>query len=183
YIAFLLAASGGLRQGESLGLKWKNVSFKNNSIFITDTISHDGKTLRNTVKSRASKRIIGLPQEVMEALKKRYEEIQNEKKRSGSDYEDNNLVNCTSLGKPVNPRNLLRALYKIADNLNIEKISYHELRHTHATLLIKNGISHKVVSTRLGHSNVKTTLEVYSHILPSMETEAVNTLNNILFKG
>lgn len=182
YIAFLLAASGGLRQGESLGLRWNNVSFNDNSVFITETLSHDGKRLGNKVKNASSRRTVQLPQKVMDVLRRRYHKYQNEKKNSGGDYIDNNLVICTSLGKPINPRNLLRALYTITSRKNLKRISYHELRHTHATLLLKKGVNLKIIQERLGHASPKVTLGTYSHLLPSMQLETINALNEILFE-
>ncbi|WLR55947.1 site-specific integrase [Mesobacillus subterraneus] len=183
YLAFLLAATGGLRQSESLGLRWNNVSFKDNSVFITETLSHDGKRIGNKVKTKSSRRVVEMPQYVMDELMKKFEEIQNDKKKSGADYVDNNLVICTSLGKPINPRNLLRTLYNISHKADLKRISYHSLRHTHATLLMKKGISPKLVQERLGHSNVKILLQFYSHLLPSMQKETIDVLDNMLFKN
>lgn len=72
--------------------------------------------------------------------------------------------------------------YGICKELDIPYIRFHDLRHTHATLMLKANINPKIVAERLGHSSVNLTLNTYSHILPDMQKEAVNKLNNIIAK-
>ena len=69
---------------------------------------------------------------------------------------------------------------KIAVELNIPKIRFHDLRHTHATMLLRKDVHHKIVSERLGHSSISITLDTYSHVLPDMQKEAAEKLNDLM---
>lgn len=93
---------------------------------------------------------------------------------------DHDLVLSTSQGTPLNPSNVLRTLKRLILNTNIPKIRFHDLRHTHETLFLANGINVKVISERLGHSNIKNTLDIYSHVLPTMQKEVVRILDTII---
>ncbi|MBX9988052.1 site-specific integrase [Priestia aryabhattai] len=78
---------------------------------------------------------------------------------------------------PANVRRTFKKLIKLAD---VSDIRFHDLRHTHATLLLSKGINVKVISERLGHSNIKVTLDTYSHVLPTMQEEVARKLNEII---
>nr|WP_307472204.1 site-specific integrase [Cytobacillus purgationiresistens] len=85
---------------------------------------------------------------------------------------DNDLVNCTSIGTPLNPSNVRRTLLRFIEKAKVPKIRFHDLRHTHATLLLSNDVHIKIISERLGHNDIKITLSTYSHLLPTMQEEA-----------
>lgn len=182
YIAFLLAITTGMRQGEILGLRWKDIDFENNTLCIRQTLSHDGKTLNSEAKTKSSLRSIHLPDETLQALKSHRVLILQEKLKSGKQYKDNDLVVCTTVGTPVTPRNLSRTWYRLIKQSTVTPIRFHDLRHTHATLLLKQGIHVKVVAERLGHSNTRMTLDTYSHVQPTMQAEAANAISQVLFK-
>jgi integrase len=182
YIAFLLAITTGMRQGEILGLRWKDIDFDNNTLSVRQTLSHDGKTLTPEAKTKSSLRTIHLPNHVLTALKKHRNNIRQEKLKMGEQYKDHDLVVCTSVGTPVSPRNLNRTWYRLIEQSGVTQIRFHDLRHTHATLLLKEGIHVKVVAERLGHSNTRMTLDTYSHVQPNMQEEAANAINKLLFK-
>ncbi len=182
YIAFLLAITTGMRQGEILGLRWKDINFENHTLSIRQTLSHDGKTLVSEAKTRSSLRSIHLPEVTLQALKKHRTTIRQEKLKVGGQYKDQDLVVCTSIGTPVTPRNLSRTWYRLIKESGVNPIRFHDLRHTHATLLLKQGIHVKVVAERLGHSNTRMTLDTYSHVQPTMQAEASNAINELLFK-
>lgn len=95
-------------------------------------------------------------------------------------YTNHDLVVCTNIGTPCLPRNLLRSFYSLIEKIDITKIRFHDLGHTHATLLLAKGVNVKVISERLGHSNIKITLDTYSHVLPTMQEDAVNKIEEIL---
>ena len=80
----------------------------------------------------------------------------------------------------MNPANLRRTFNRLIKKAEVKKITFHALRHTHATWLLSKGINIKVISERLGHSNIKVTLDVYSHVLPTMQEEAVKQIDNLL---
>jgi Site-specific recombinase XerD len=182
WFAFKLALTTGMRQGEILGLRWKDVDFKNNIIRITQTLSHDGKILKTGAKTTSSVRPIAIDVDTKNSLIKHFNISRSEQRQAQSinkPYSNNDLVFCTTNGAACSPRNLMRAYYLLLDKIDVPKITFHNLRHTHATLLLLEGIHPKIVSERLGHSSVKITLDTYSHLLPTMQEEAANSIGNI----
>ena len=100
----------------------------------------------------------------------------------GEDYEINNFVCTWPDGKPFRPDYITQAFPKVLKSLGLPNIRFHDLRHTHATLLLVQGIHPKVVQERLGHSKISITLDTYSHILPNMQQEAAEKIDE-LFQG
>ena len=92
---------------------------------------------------------------------------------------DEGLLFTTSSGKPVSPRNLLRHFHQALDRAGLPKIRFHDLRHTAATLLLKENVHPKIVQEMLGHSMISLTLDTYSHILPDIQQEAADKMDKI----
>ena len=180
YIVFHLALMTGMRQGEILGLRWKDVDLEKSLLSIKQTLSHDGKLFINGAKTKSSLRTINLSEITMRSLKSRKIMISKEKLSFGPVYEDFDLIACTKHGTPLNPANVRRTFNRLIKLADVPQIRFHDLRHTHATLLLAKGINVKVISERLGHSNIKVTLDTYSHVLPTMQEEAVRKLDEIL---
>lgn len=181
YTAFELAASTGMRQSEILALRRVDVDLprKMASVRQAYTLAERGHDFDDT-KNDSSVRSIALFANTVEHLEKHLEKQDRERSRNKL-YKDSGLVIQTSAGTPLGPRNLMRHYYRIIDNIQKEvpdfpRIRFHDLRHTHATLLLKAGIHPKIVQERLGHSSINVTLDTYSHVLPNLQ-EAV--LNNI----
>ncbi|NRG46007.1 tyrosine-type recombinase/integrase [Bacillus sp. CRN 9] len=117
------------------------------------------------------------------ALKHQRKKNMADKLAYGNTYSNHDLVICTRKGKPINPRNLLRTFNNLISKANLSQIRFHDLRHTHASLLLQQGENIRLISERLGHSSVKITLDTYSHVLPNMQQEASNRLADKLFNG
>ena len=181
YIAFLLALTTGMRQGEILALRWKDIDFNNNILAVKQTLSHTGNKIIPGAKTKAGLRSITLPTETVNALVKHKKMIQYEKKMTEVLYNDYDLIVCTNVGTPCNPRNLSRSFYSLIEKSKVSRIRFHDLRHTHATLLLKQGIHPKIVAERLGHATIRITLDTYSHVLPTMQLETANKINELLF--
>ncbi|MDA1654272.1 site-specific integrase [Bacillus thuringiensis serovar kyushuensis] len=179
-IVFHMALVTGMRQGELLGLRWKDVDLEKGHLTISQTLSHDGKTFLVGGKTKSSLRKILLPTSTIAKLKKHRAVVLKEKLSQGEEYQDNDLVICTPSGTPINPANVRRSLNALIKKAAVPKIRFHDLRHTHATLLLAKGVNVKVISERLGHSNIKITLDTYSHVLPTMQEDAVNKIEEIL---
>jgi len=180
FIAFYLALTTGMRQGEILGLKWTDINLEDKKIIIERTISHDGKSF-GELKTKTSKRSVILTNGAVEELKKHFLMIKKERIKKGELYENKNLVVCTKNGTQITPRNLTRSWYMLLDKSKLPPIRFHDLRHTHATLLLKQGVHPKIVSERLGHSNVRITLDTYSHLLPGLQEAAAAKFDEFLF--
>ncbi|KZD74509.1 DNA integration/recombination/inversion protein [Bacillus cereus] len=180
YIVFHMALVTGMRQGELLGLRWKDVDLEKGHLTISQTLSHDGKTFLVGGKTKSSLRKILLPASTVAKLKKHGVVVLKEKLSQGEEYHDNDLVMCTPSGTSINPANVRRSLNALIQNAAVPKIRFHDLHHTHATLLMAKGVDVKVISERLGHSNIKITLDTYSHVLPTIQEDAVNKIEEIL---
>ncbi|MBT2736190.1 site-specific integrase [Bacillus sp. ISL-7] len=178
--AYLLAILTGCRQGEILGLRWRDIDFENKFIYIKQTLSHDGKELRNAAKTKASIRSISIPDILIKQLKKERKTCLKNKLKCGSVYEDHDLVICTKHGRPVQSSNLIRGFKKDVKKVGLPVIRFHDLRHTHATMLISQNINPKIISERLGHARIGITLDIYSHVLPSMQQEVAAKLDEII---
>lgn len=177
FAAFFLALTTGLRRGELLGLMWQDVNFEHAYITIQRALVPTREGLRlQELKTASSRRLVALPEVTVRVLQKHWHNQMQERKLFAEMYEDHGLVFCTEQGKPIHPRNFKRTFDGLIAKAGVPRIRIHDLRHTHATLLLAAGIHPKVVAERLGHAEVTTTLKVYSHVLPSLQYEAANAI-------
>ena len=182
-IPILLMVLLGLRKAEALGLKWKDVDFENNIININQVLIYKGKEgfSFKEPKSFKSKRSLHAPNELMKKLKN--EKLrQNKLKLEGVLENEYDLVCLNSNLTPYIDRVLNVNFSKFVKRNNLRKIRLHDLRHTNATIMLLSGTNMKVVSERLGHSNIEISMNRYSHILEEMDKEASKNLSDLLFK-
>jgi integrase len=172
YPIYILAIYTGLRQGELLGIHREDVDLEKGTINVCRQISViRGKGLMIAdLKTEKSRRLVTLPASALRVLR---EYIDIVGIQSG-------LIFTTSTGKPISPRNLLRHFKATIEASGLPQIRFHDLRHTHASLLLAAGVHPKVVQERLGHSQISLTLDTYSHLIPSMQTEAAKQFEAIL---
>lgn len=184
YIPLHLALFCGLRRGEILGLQWNNVDFENNLIRISDNMVKVGtKAKMTTPKSDNSVRTVAILNETVNILKQHRKKQLENKLLFGSQYNDTNFVCTWPDGRHLKPDYLTHTLKKLLKKCNLPDIRFHDLRHTHATLLLMQGVNPKIVAERLGHSKVDITLDTYSHVLPEMQQEAVRKLDELFKKA
>lgn len=178
FIAFYLAIFTGMRRGEILGLKWDRVDFENKTIYVQRSINEvSGGGKLDNLKSESSYRSITMSEVLIAELKKHKKKQSEHILKMGHDYDNQNFVVATKVGTFVLGSNLSRAFRLIRDRLDIEKIRFHDLRHTHASLLFAEKEHPKVVQERLGHSSIEITMDTYSHMLPNMQEEAARKLD------
>ena len=183
YALYLLTIHTGLREGEVLGLRWQDIDLERGVLSVRQTVVRIGaKIAIGQPKSKNSYRTVALSNTVVQALKSHRRIILSEQLQAGSRYESNDLVFPTTLGTLMNPSNLRREFIKAKKKANVPDIRFHDLRHTSATLMLAGGVHPKVVSERLGHHTASFTLDKYSHVLPNMQEEASNTLDQMLRK-
>nr|WP_246874072.1 tyrosine-type recombinase/integrase [Bacillus sp. RZ2MS9] len=125
-IVFHMALVTEMRQGELLGLRWKDVVLKKEHLTISQTLSHDGKTFLLGGKTKSSSRKILLPASTIAKSKKRRAVVLKEKLSQGEKYQDNDLVMCTPPGTPINPANVRRSLNGLIQKVAVPKIRFHE---------------------------------------------------------
>ena len=179
---FYLAISTGLRQGELLGLKWTDLDFDSGRLQVQrqlQRISGEGLTFTEP-KSAAGRRAIVLGSVDLAKLQAHRKHQLEERLFAGGRWQDHGLIFTTTIGSPLDPRNLYRTYKVILKRADLPEIRFHDLRHTAATLMLQQGVHPKVVQERLGHSSINLTLDTYSHVLPSMQEDAAQRMNAIL---
>lgn len=179
YIGFLIALLTGMRQGEIMGLRWKDIDIEAQIIYIRQTLTQDAE-IKYGAKNASSVRSIHISNKLISELKIHRKRVLAEKLLLGQDYNDFDLVICTQSGKPMIPRNFRKEFYNLTEKIDLPKIRFHDLRHTHATMLIQQNVNVKLISERLGHAEIGTTLNTYSHVLPNMQKTISDELDKII---
>jgi len=184
-VPILLAVGTGMRRGEVLALRWQDANLDAGTLSVRRSME---RTKAAGISFKAPKtvkgaRVVTLPAVVVQALRRHLAEQSRERELFGPDYSDGDLVCARPDGLPISPDNLSRDFTALLKKHGLPAIRLHDLRHTHATLLLQGGINPKVISERLGHSTVRITLDVYAHSLPSMQEEAARRFDGILSQG
>lgn len=178
----------GMREGEILALEWQNVSLGANPVCrIRQTVGYingKGFVFRPQGKSKKARRDLPLPDIVVAALKKQKKMLAEEKLKAGKDYStEHNLVFPDALGSPMDPSGLGRRFKTLAIKAGAGKSRFHDLRHYYATYLLEQGEHPRVVQELLGHQTISVTMEIYSHVSPSIKRDTIERLNERLKKG
>lgn len=179
----------GLRRGELGGLEWKNVDFENKCINIENNLIYtDCDVQLSTTKTEDSKRRLTISDNLIKLLKA-HKKIQSENRLKYGSFYIKNTFNSQNYdfimtwenGKYVHPNYYTKKFSKLMKKLNLNKhVRFHDLRHTNATLLLEQGIDFKVIQTRLGHSDINTTLNIYSHVNLKMQKSATEKITKLL---
>ena len=174
----------GARRGEVLGLKWDNVDFENNRVYICNSVlySADVGIYESTPKTEKSKRYIYLPAETM-ALLRAYRAWQiAERERLDGYYLDRGFVFAQDTGAPMHPDSVTDYLKKLSKRYGLPHLNPHAFRHTMASMLYYNGVDSVSISKRLGHAQVSTTSNIYAHVIESADKKNAEILSNIFLK-
>jgi integrase len=186
---FRTAVVTGMRPGELAGLRWPDVDCKECTISVQRSLLWKGKFDEGWMlvppKTERGRRQITISKSLassLAALKRRQKRV---KRAAGDQYQDHGLIFADREGNPLYPDPFIKQVFKPAlKRAGLPKtIRLYDLRHTSATLLLKAGEHIKVVSERLGHSNVAITLETYAHVLPGMQRDAANKMEDLLSAG
>ena len=179
---YLLAVTTGLREGELLGLKWSDLDWITRNLSIQrqlQRLSGQGMVFSEP-KSASGRRVIALGSATIEKLREHYKRQQWERLAAGDHWVEYDLIFPTTIGSPSDWRNLVRSFKDVLRTSNLPNIRFHDLRHTAATLMLQQGIHPKVVQERLGHSQISLTLDTYSHVLPNMQEEAAEKIDELI---
>lgn len=182
YYLILTALLTGMRQGELLGLRWEDVDLEAGVIYVRralQRIKGQGFVWRGP-KTEAGRRAVAISPRVVAALRKLKREQASARLLLGEAYHDAGLVFCRPDGRPIDATALTKRFRKLADAVGFPNLRFHDLRHTHATLLLAQGVHPKIVQERLGHEDVTLTLNTYSHVLPGLQAEAAKKLDEAL---
>ncbi len=180
-VPLLCLVTLGLRRGELLGLTWPDVDFEAAQVSVRRSLeeSSAGVTLKPP-KTQRSTRTLALPQVTVEALREHRRSQREERLRLGPSFNTRGLVFPGADGEPWWCSNFARACRRVFDGAGLARVRLHDLRHAHATMLLREGVHPKVVSERLGHASVALTMDVYSHVLPGMQREAAERIDESL---
>lgn len=188
-LALITTLELGLRRGELGGLEWGNIDFENNLIKIENNLIYTNNSVElGTPKTEESERTIYISDELLQQLKKHKKVQSLNRIHYGCLYEKNTFNNkefdfvfTWEGGKYIHPNYYTLKFSRLIKRIGIEKkVRFHDLRHTNATLLLQQGIDFKVIQTRLGHSDINTTLNIYSHVTTDMQKSATEKLSNLL---
>ncbi|GHO51693.1 tyrosine-type recombinase/integrase [Ktedonobacter robiniae] len=184
---FKLALATGLRRGEIMGLKWQDIDFQKGVLQVRRVLSRTPSKIEGLgykeadPKTQRSRRSIVVASFALEALKCHRELQLEAKSKAGAAWQEHDYVFCTSIGTHLNPtRDILDELKGLLQKAGLPDIRFHDLRHSAATLLLSLGVHPKVVQELLGHSQISMTLDIYSHVLPNMQRDAIELLNQAL---
>ncbi len=176
---YVVALHTGLRQGELLALKWEDLDLEARKLQVRRTLTKDGGKLTvGPTKTAKGRRTVKLTRDAVAALRGHLTRQLEEIDGLGDYFKDNGLAFCTSKGTFINPSNLRDAKRKgsfrsLLAQAGLPAITFHQLRHTAATILLLKNVNPKIVSEMLGHASIAITLDTYSHVLPNMQDSAV----------
>lgn len=178
---YVLAATTGMRRGELLALRWKDVHLDRSKLAVVATLQQEGGLSIAETKTAKSRRAVPLPALAVSALRRRKSIQATERLAAGSGWQEQGLVFTSTVGSLIQPGNLLRrSFYPLLERAKVPQIRFHDLRHTAATLMLSEGIHPKVASELLGHSTVGITLDLYSHVTESVASDAARRMNHLL---
>lgn len=171
-----------MRLGELLGLTWQDIDLGGGVIHVRRALAYPEKAEPRWAEPKTpnSRRKIPLDRGTVEALRAHRKRQLEERLRRGAQWRDYGLVFCTRRGSPLRRADVYHRLQELARVAGLPAVRAHDLRHTHATLLLKRGVYPKVVAERLGHASAAVTLDVYSHILPDTQMAAAQAIESCL---
>ncbi len=178
-----VALALGLRQGEALGLAWDAVDLEAGTLTVRQALQRraGGGLVLVPPKSRAGRRVVPMPAQLVDALKSHRAAQSAERLVAGSMWVDSGMVFATVTGKPLDPRADHRQWQALLRSADVPPARLHDARHTAATLLLTQGVPARVVMELLGHSQITLTLGTYSHVSPELSRDAAKRMGEALW--
>lgn len=175
-----LALATGMRRGELLALRWQDIDLHHRSLSVRRSVSRlPGGHRVHEPKTASGKRSITLPPFVIEALQQHRIRQLETKLKAGPEWEEHDLVFCNIYGRFLNSASLYDLFTSLVKKAGLPRMRFHDLRHSAATILMAMKVPIKVIQELLGHSNITITLNVYGHVLPSMQDEAMDKMERL----
>lgn len=181
-VAIILTVFTGVRLGELMGLEWQDVDFKNGIISINRSSQYlsDMGVFTKVPKTESSIREIAIPEFIISLLEEYKLWYEEQKSIYGELWTNSDRLFVQSDGKPMHPSTISKWFVKYVGQIGLPVINFHGLRHTNASLLVAQNIDIAVISARLGHAQISTTLDFYVHPLLSHNRKAGYALENLL---
>ena len=181
YPLFYTALFTGMGRGELLALRWQDVDFIYSQIYVNRSLHQlrNGSYIFTQPKSEKSRRTIAMSSSLFLVLSEYRKVKETEALLLGQAVNETDLVFCNS-DKPFRPNTVTYAWERIAAGAGVKVIRLHDARHTHASLMLKQGIHPKIVQERLGHTSIQMTLDTYSHVAPGIQQAAAESFDELL---
>lgn len=177
FIPALLAALCGMRRGEIIALRWKDIDLAGAVIAVTRSAEQVGKDVRYKETKSGKSRTVALSSTVLEELKRHRLAQAEEQLKIGVRPGEEAFVVAQVDGNPLKPVSLTHEWTRLLAKTDLPRIRFHDLRHSHATQLLAAGVHPKIASERLGHSTIGITLDLYSHVMPGMQANAAEQVD------
>ena len=173
----------GLRRSEALALLWDDIDFRNGSLSVSRSLQSNpdlgGLRFSETTKSGRSRRVALDPQTLTDMRTHRTAQ-ESELKTAGDLWQSYGLVFSTEIGEPYHPDSITRMFQRLRKAAGLRRVRLHDLRHGHATDLLRSNVHLKTVSSRLGHSSVAITGDLYIHAVEELDREAATAVANLI---
>jgi integrase len=179
---YQLAITTGLRQGELLGLRWSDLDLGKRTLQVQRQLKRKFRKgdYFELLKTKAGRRTIILGAKTIEKLQEHWKRQNQERIFAGSRWQENDLIFPTPKGTPMDHSNLYRAFKGLIKKVGLPEIRFHDLRHTAASLMLNHGVPVIIVSRRLGHSKASITLDIYGHLVPEMQSEVAEMMDELI---
>ena len=180
YALFHTALFTGMRRSELLALQWRDIDIQ--QIHVNRSLHHlkDGSYVFTQPKSAKSRRTIALSPSSTLTLAEHKDRQEGIRAMLGMPLRQDDLVFSTPEGRPLRPNTVTRAWTTLTRKVGVKPIRLHDARHTHASLMLKQGVHPKIVQERLGHATIQMTLDIYSHVTPGLQQAAAESFDRLL---
>ena len=182
YALFYTALFTGMRRSELLALRWQDVDSIVGQVYVSRSMHQlkDRSFVFRPPKTAKGRRTVALPPSVVLVLNEHRKKQDLERVLLGIPLADDALVFGNIEGKPLRPNSVTRAWTSLASHAGLKAIRLHDARHTHASLMLKQGIHPKIVQERLGHATIAVTLDTYSHVAPGLQEAAAERFDELI---
>ncbi|NEK87813.1 site-specific integrase [Blastococcus saxobsidens] len=180
-----VALALGLRQSEALALQWQDVDLLNNTLTVRRSIHRvrGGGLIYEEPKTRRSQRTLALPMPLVAELHRHKVAQLGERMLAGSEWHDEDLIFAQANGRPIDKKTDYDDWTRLLQEAGVRHVRLHDGRHTAATLLLSENVHPRVVMELLGHSQMRTTMDIYSHVMPALAREAADRMSALLLPG
>lgn len=180
FVSALLGVLCGMRRGEVAALRWRNVDLVAGQIAVVASIEETKTGVRHKETKSGRSRTVALSSTMIEELRLHRARQAEELLKLGIRLDGDAFVVAQEDGKPLKPTSITHEWVRLLGKTDLPRIRFHDLRHAHATHMLASGVHPKIASERLGHSKVGITLDLYSHVLPNMQADAVAQVDDAL---
>ena len=178
---YRVALSLGLRRGEALGLRWSDIDLEARTLRVEVALGViDGKLVLGEPKTETSRRTLPLPAALVPALRTHHARQLEERLAAGGKWQDTGYVFTSSVGTPIHPGNLMKSFHALLGRAGLPRIRFHDLRHSCASLLAAQGVPARVAMEVLGHSDIRITQNIYTHVFDEARHEATDAIDRAL---